>query len=158
MHIRTYVRTHICLLTIYLQLLYYIHMWPGLQKPTMYAQKLKFVFLAQLIAVLNIEYAYTYIRTHTHLFTYYLLTTFVLHTYVTRFAKTDHVRTKIEIRFFGPANSCTQYRICIYVHTYAHTFVYLLFTYNFCTTYICDQVCKNRPCTHKNWNSVFWPS
>ena len=27
---------------------------------------------------------------------------------VTRFAKTDHVRTKIEIRFFGPANSCTQ--------------------------------------------------
>ena len=28
--------------------------------------------------------------------------------YVTRFAKTDHVRTKIEIRFFGPANSCTQ--------------------------------------------------
>ena len=30
------------------------------------------------------------------------------YTYVTRFAKTDHVRTKIEIRFFGPANSCTQ--------------------------------------------------
>ena len=28
--------------------------------------------------------------------------------YVTRSAKTDHVRTKIEIRFFGPANSCTQ--------------------------------------------------
>ena len=34
------------------------HLWPGLQKPTMYAQKLKFVFLAQLIAVLN-SYQYT---------------------------------------------------------------------------------------------------
>ena len=33
-------------------------MSPGLQKPTMYAQKLKFVFLAQLIAVLN-SYPYT---------------------------------------------------------------------------------------------------